>query len=147
MRTRIRDRREGHTVLVPQLQGSDQVAMLGDRQLGKPGNHKTAKTQLINCSGQKVRFYTAVAVICESRDYLDHHVEQFFVRFRSLSEKTVENYLRRDQPYDCAGSFKSEGLGIALFSAMSGDDPTGLQGLPLIALTSMLREAGLDVLD
>ena len=126
--------------------GSDQVAALENRLLGKPGNHAAAQEQLSSCSGREVQFYTGLALVCGSNDYQRQHVEPFTVRFRTLSAGRIESYLNREQPYDCAGSFKWEGLGIALFTELSGRDPTSLEGLPLIALTTMLLEAGLDVL-
>ena len=126
--------------------GSDQVAALGDKLLGKPGNHAAATEQLRSCSGRLVRFYTAVSVVCVERSFQRQHVEPFTVEFRSLSDQAIENYLRRDQPYDSAGSFRCEGLGIALFSRASGNDPSSLVGLPLISLTTMLKEAGIDIL-
>lgn len=126
--------------------GSDQVAAVGDQALGKPGNFHTAMRQLQDSSGQAVQFYTAVAVVCLHRKFERFHVEPFTVQFRSLSDVQIANYLRREQPYDCAGSFKAEGLGIALFEKMTGDDPTSLEGLPLIKLTELLAAAGLDVL-
>ncbi|MEH6589657.1 MAG: nucleoside triphosphate pyrophosphatase [Halioglobus sp.] len=126
--------------------GSDQVATVGGSILGKPGNHATAAGQLARSSGQSVLFYTAVALVCLETGFQCVHVEPFTVKFRQLSAKSIDNYLGIEQPYDCAGSFKCEGLGIALFESLSGNDPTSLQGLPLIALTSMLNKAGLSVI-
>lgn len=126
--------------------GSDQVASVRGRITGKPGNFDTALRQLQDSAGQTVMFYTAVALVCLNRDLERFHVEPFSVGFRALSEPQITSYLRREQPYDCAGSFKAEGLGIALFEQMSGNDPTSLQGLPLIRLTELLLEAGIDVL-
>ena len=126
--------------------GSDQVAALGDSLLGKPGNHPAACEQLQRCSGREVVFYTGLTVACEEKGLLNRHVEPFTVHFRTLSERAIENYLRREQPYDCAGSFKCEGLGITLFERLNGDDPTSLEGLPLISLTSMLLQVGYDIL-
>ena len=126
--------------------GSDQVASLDQHIMGKPGNKLTATEQLLACSGQAVRFHTGLAVRCENTGFQQVHVELFTVYFRHLSKRVIENYLERDQPFDCAGSFKCEGLGIALFSKMEGNDPTSLEGLPLITLTSILTLAGLDII-
>lgn len=126
--------------------GSDQVATSGGHFLGKPGNPENARQQLLGNSGQSVQFFTAVALVSTGRQLERLHVESTTVRFRQLSERQVEVYLRRERPYDCAGSFKVEGLGIALFESVEGHDPTALEGLPLIALTRMLLEAGVDVL-
>lgn len=135
-------------VLHPQalVIGSDQVAAIDDEVFGKPGNFKNAKAQLQASSGREVRFYTAVSLICLDRGLELFHVEQFSARFRALSDAHIENYLQREQPYDCAGSFKVEGLGIALFEKLVGDDPTSLEGLPLIKLTELLADAGVNVL-
>lgn len=119
--------------------GSDQIATLNGKTMGKPGNHETATAQLQACSGQEVLFLTGVALIRESSGSMQVHVEPFTVTFRTLSNATIENYLRTEKPYDCAGSFKCEGLGIALFSKLNGDDPTSLQGLPLISVVTMLN--------
>ncbi len=127
--------------------GSDQVASLGDRVMGKPGAYEAAFAQLRSSAGREVCFHTGLALHCAARGFERFHVEPFSVYFRELSDKSIENYLRMEQPYDCAGSFKWEGLGIALFERMAGDDPTSLEGLPLIALTDMLAAAGLPVLD
>ncbi|MEH6582156.1 MAG: Maf family protein [Halioglobus sp.] len=127
--------------------GSDQVAAVGERLLGKPGNHDAAREQLQHCSGRSVDFYTGIALVCAHSGHRDTHVEPFTVQFRSLTDRQIENYLLREQPYDCAGSFKCEGLGISLFCRLSGDDPTSLEGLPLISLTRMLFAAGYDILD
>ena len=122
--------------------GSDQVATLDGTLLGKPGTHSAAFEQLQNCSGRDVHFFTGVALVCASSGLVSTHVEPFKVRFRHLHDAQIENYLRREQPYDCAGSFKCEGLGIVLFEQLNGNDPTSLQGLPLIALTTMLNNSG-----
>ncbi len=127
--------------------GSDQVAALGDTVMGKPGGHEIAVTQLRASAGREVRFLTGLALHCASSGFERFHVEPYSVYFRELSDKSINNYLQIEQPYDCAGSFKWEGLGIALFARMAGDDPTSLEGLPLIALTGLLAEAGLPVLD
>jgi len=126
--------------------GSDQVAAVDDRVIGKPGTHARACEQLQDSSGREVRFYTGLALVCHRRSIERFHVEPFSVHFRALDQARIENYLQREQPYDCAGSFKCEGLGIALFTRMDGDDPTSLEGLPLITLTNLLAEVGVDVL-
>ena len=127
--------------------GSDQVAALGDTVIGKPGGHKAAFAQLRASAGRELAFHTGLALHCAASGFERFHVEPFSVHFRELSDKSIENYLQIEQPYDCAGSFKWEGLGIALFRRLAGDDPTSLEGLPLIALTGLLAEAGLPVLD
>ena len=126
--------------------GSDQVACVDGAIQGKPGGFEAARAQLQASSGSVVTFYTGVALVA-----LEHSLEQvttvpFRVHFRQLRDTEIEDYLRKEQPYDCAGSFKSEGLGIALFDAMEGEDPTALEGLPLITLSKMLSEAGMPVL-
>ena len=126
--------------------GSDQVASIDGHKIGKPGTFENATAQLQESSGKEVIFYTGVALVCVARDFEQFHVEPFKVRFRALSAKQIENYLRREQPYDCAGSFKAEALGIALFEQLSGNDPTSLEGLPLIKLNELLVKAGIDVL-
>jgi septum formation protein len=126
--------------------GSDQVADLQGRAIGKPGSHEKAVEQLCSMSGQSVVFHTAVAVVRKSTGYARSAVVPVTVRFRSLSHAEIETYLLTDQPYDCAGSAKIETMGIALLDAVTSDDPTALIGLPLIATCKMLREAGLDPL-
>lgn len=126
--------------------GSDQVATLGDMILGKPGNHARAGEQLALASGKKVTFYTGLCLLNSATDRCQIHCEPFNVYFRPLTETTIEHYLRREQPYNCAGSFKSEGLGIVLFEKLQGDDPNALIGLPLIRLVSMLMEEDMDPL-
>jgi len=127
--------------------GSDQVATLDGRVIGQPGEHGAAVSQLRACSGREVHFHTGLALVCESPEIQQVHVEPFAVHFRELSDRNIENYLKKEQPYDCAGSFKCEGLGIALFTKLCGDDPTSLEGLPLIALVNMLTSAGIDPLN
>jgi septum formation protein len=126
--------------------GSDQVAFVEGSILDKPGSFDRAKAQLRSSSGRVVQFYTAVALVCIDRGLEKLHVEPFTVRFRILNDIQITNYLHREQPYDCAGSFKIEGLGIALFEGLTGNDPTSLEGLPLIKLTELLTDVGLDVL-
>ena len=119
--------------------GSDQVATTGDDILGKPGNHEKAVEQLQYLSGKSVCFYTGLCLLNTETDTARVEVVPYTVHFRQLDDSQVENYLRADEPYNCAGSFKSEGLGITLFERMEGDDPSALIGLPLIQLTTMLR--------
>ena len=126
--------------------GSDQVADLEGEPLGKPGNHANALAQLRRMSGRTVVFQTALTVMCEATGFAQHELAPVRVRFRSLADEEIEAYLRAEQPYDCAGSAKSEGLGIALLDAIDSDDPTALVGLPLIRTCRMLRAAGLRVL-
>jgi septum formation protein len=123
--------------------GSDQVADLGGEPLGKPGQHERAVQQLRRMRGQTVVFQTAVAVVCAATGFEQVELAPVEVRFRDLSDEEIERYLRAEQPYDCAGSAKSEGLGIALLDAIHSDDPTALIGLPLIRTCRMLRAAGL----
>ncbi|WP_312843193.1 Maf family nucleotide pyrophosphatase [Diaphorobacter nitroreducens] len=123
--------------------GSDQVADLDGEPLGKPGNHERATAQLRRMRGKTVVFHTAVAVVCQDSRFEQVDLAPVRVRFRDLSDDEIERYLRAEQPYDCAGSAKSEGLGIALLDAIDSDDPTALIGLPLIRTCRMLRAAGL----
>ncbi len=126
--------------------GSDQVADLNGIPLGKPGTHERAVAQLRMMRGQTVIFQTAVAVVCLETGFAQSDLAAVRVRFRDLTDAEIEHYLRTEQPYDCAGSAKSEGLGIALLAAIESDDPTALIGLPLIRTCTLLRAAGLDVL-
>jgi septum formation protein len=123
--------------------GSDQVATTGDDILGKPGTHEKAVEQLKYLSGKRVCFHTGLCLLNTETDTADVAVVPFNVQFRQLEDSQIENYLQADKPYNCAGSFKSEGLGITLFERMEGDDPTALIGLPLIKLTTMLRKSGI----
>ena len=123
--------------------GSDQVADLAGQPLGKPGEHARAVQQLRQMRGQTVVFQTAVAVVCAAMGFEQVDLAPVEVKFRDLSDAEIERYLRTEQPYDCAGSAKSEGLGIALLDAIHSDDPTALIGLPLIRTCRMLRAAGL----
>ena len=123
--------------------GSDQVADLAGQPLGKPGNHERAVAQLRAMRGQTVIFQTAVSVVCQATGFKQSDLAAVEVRFRALEDDEIERYLRAEQPYDCAGSAKSEGLGIALLDAILSDDPTALVGLPLIRTCRMLRAAGL----
>jgi septum formation protein len=126
--------------------GSDQVADLAGEPLGKPGDHDRATAQLRRMRGQTLIFQTAVAVVCQATGFVQCDLAPVRVVFRNLSEAAIETYLRAEQPYDCAGSAKSEGLGIALLEAIDSDDPTALVGLPLIRTARMLRAAGVDLL-
>ncbi|MET0540859.1 MAG: Maf family nucleotide pyrophosphatase [Variovorax sp.] len=126
--------------------GSDQVADLAGEPLGKPGDHARATAQLRRMCGQTLVFQTAVAVVCRATGFLQRELAPVRVSFRQLSDAAIESYLRAEQPYDCAGSAKSEGLGIALLEAIHSDDPTALVGLPLIRTAAMLRAAGIDLL-
>ncbi|HET8711423.1 MAG TPA: Maf family protein, partial [Spongiibacteraceae bacterium] len=126
--------------------GSDQVASLDDRILGKPGNPENAKHQLHTCSGRRVEFLTGLCLLDSAAGSAKTIVEPFAVEFRHLSDDQIDNYLAREQPFDCAGSFKVEGLGIALFERLEGNDPNTLIGLPLIQLTTLLQQAGVRVI-
>jgi len=122
--------------------GSDQVADLDGDPLGKPGSHDAAVAQLRQMRGKTVVFQTAVAVVCAETGFEQVALAPVKVTFRVLGDAEIESYLRAEQPYDCAGSARSEGLGIALLDAIDSDDPTALVGLPLIRTCRMLREAG-----
>ncbi len=126
--------------------GSDQVADLGGEPLGKPGTHERAVAQLRRMRGQIVVFQTALAVVCLDTGFEAQDLAAVAVRFRPLSDQAIEDYLHAEQPYDCAGSAKSEGLGIALLESIDNDDPTALVGLPLIRTCRLLRAAGLPLL-
>jgi len=126
--------------------GSDQVADLDGQALGKPGNHERAVAQLRRMAGRPVVFQTAVAVVRRDSGFAQVDLAQVRVMFRPLSEHEIESYLRAETPYDCAGSAKSEGLGIALLESIENDDPTALVGLPLIRTCRLLSAAGIDVL-
>ncbi len=122
--------------------GSDQVADLNGEPLGKPGTHERAVEQLRRMRGQTVVFQTALAVVCLDSGFEAADLAPVRVRFRDLDDGEIERYLRAEQPYDCAGSAKSEGLGIALLDRIDSDDPTALVGLPLIRTCRLLRAAG-----
>lgn len=126
--------------------GSDQVAELDGRAIGKPGNHERAAIQLRSMSGRSVVFHTAVVVVRQATGFEIQSLVDVTVRVRALDEAEIEHYLRSEQPYDCAGSAKVETLGIALLDAVESDDPTALVGLPLIRTCAMLRAGGLDPL-
>ena len=126
--------------------GSDQVAELDGHTIGKPHTHAAATAQLRAMSGRSVAFHTAVAVVRGDRHFASVLSARVQVRFRTLDDGQIERYLLADQPYDCAGSAKSESLGIALLMSIDSDDPTALVGLPLIRTCELLRQAGLDPL-
>jgi len=126
--------------------GSDQVAVIGVEKVGKPGNHARAVEQLKRASGKVMEFFTGICVLNTTSGQIQQDVVPFTVQFRRLDEGTIKNYLLQEQPYNCAGSFKSEGLGIALLERMSGNDPTALIGLPLIRLIRMLEQEGVTVI-
>jgi septum formation protein len=125
--------------------GSDQVAELAGQPLGKPGTHERAQAQLRQMRGETVVFHTAVAVVCAQSGFEQLELAPVKVKFRQLTDDEIESYLRAEQPYDCAGSARSEGLGIALLDSIESDDPTALVGLPLIRTCRMLRAAGLKI--
>ena len=126
--------------------GSDQVADLEGEALGKPGNHANAVKQLQRMRGKTVIFQTALSVICLATGFEQTDLATVKVSFRDLTDAEIESYLKAEEPYDCAGSAKSEGLGIALLAAIDNDDPTALVGLPLIRTCHMLSAAGMKVL-
>ncbi len=126
--------------------GSDQIASLDGNHIGKPGNHASAVAQLRSMSGQELIFHTALSLYNSSTGNLQSRIVPTTVKIRHLTDAQIEHYLRKDLPYDCAGSARSEGLGIAIMESMTGEDPNALVGLPLIALTAMLFNEGWDVL-
>ncbi len=134
-------RREGAALVI----GSDQVATLDGEHIGKPGNHANALAQLKKMRGRETLFHTALCLLDSRGNEPVIQLEnvQTAVRLRDLPDDELDAYLRIEQPYDCAGSAKNEGLGIVLIESLRSDDPTALTGLPLIALTSMLRKAGI----
>lgn len=131
----------GHLII-----GSDQLAVANGKILGKPGTHESAVKQLSEISGQTVNFYTGLCLLNSQTGNLQSEVVPYDVVFRELTPEEIENYLLMEKPYDCAGSFKSEGLGIILFEKLIGDDPNTLTGLPLIQLVKMLKNEGVSVL-
>ena len=131
-----------HAVVI----GSDQVADLNGTPVGKPGTHVNAVMQLRRMRGQTVVFQTAVSVVCLESGFEQSSLLSVKVTFRDLTDNEIEIYLLTEQPYDCAGSAKSEGLGIALLASIDSDDPTALVGLPLIRTCQMLRAAGIPIL-
>jgi septum formation protein len=127
--------------------GSDQVADLHGEPLGKPGNHPNAVAQLQRMRGQTVVFQTAVAVVCQATGFAQSELAQVKVVFRDFSDESLQHYLHTEQPYDCAGSAKSEGLGIVLLERIDNQDPTALVGLPLLLTCRLLRAAGMPLYD
>ncbi|VAW80350.1 Maf-like protein YceF [hydrothermal vent metagenome] len=125
--------------------GSDQVAVCGEEVLGKPGDHERAYDQLNRLSGQRVDFLTGLCLLDATTDVARTDLVTYAVTFRKLTTEQIDRYLRAEQPYNCAGSFKSEALGISLFETMHGEDPNALIGLPLIRLVSWLNEAGIAI--
>lgn len=126
--------------------GSDQVAVIDGQILGKPGHHERAVAQLRLASGKRLDFFTGLCLLNTASSSLRVEVVSFGVVFRRLSDQQIENYLRREQPYHCAGSFKSEALGIALCERFDGEDPSALIGLPLIGLVRMLEQENMPVI-
>ena len=126
--------------------GSDQVAECDGEPVGKPGTHERACAQLARLSGRTVVFHTGVALVDATTGRARVECVDVASTYRTLSAAEIEHYLRREAPYDCAGSVRSEGLGIALFERIESDDPSALVGLPLIAVARMLREEGVDLL-
>ncbi len=139
-------RRKAEAVLVQHrdavIIGADQVAVLDDKVIGKPGNHARAVEQLLAASGKSMEFLTAVCVLDLSDRRRYEHVDRTVVHFRQFDRRLVEVYLERDKPYDCAGSFKAEGAGFVLFRSIDSEDPMGLIGLPMIWLADTLRSLG-----
>jgi len=125
---------------------SDQCATLDGKIIGKPGDHKNAVKQLQEARGRTVTFYTSLCVFNAATNQFEECIEPFYVYFRALTDKQIENYLQKEQPYNCAGSFKSEGLGISLFERLEGNDPNTLIGLPLIQLIKMLERFHVEVI-
>ncbi|MCX7512472.1 Maf family protein [Frateuria hangzhouensis] len=125
--------------------GSDQIAELDGHALGKPGSADAAQAQLAACAGREVRFHTGLCVFDTRDGRRRTHLDTTRVQFRPLADAEIARYVAREQPLDCAGSFKCEGLGVALFERIDSSDPTALVGLPLIALARLLREAGLAI--
>ena len=126
--------------------GSDQVAVRDGCIVGKPGNHENNVTQLAKVSGRRLEFRTGVCLLNSATGRVQCEVVPFAVVFRRLSPAQIESYVSKERPFDCAGGFRAEGLGLALFQSMQGDDPTALMGLPLITLVRLLHSEGVDVL-
>lgn len=126
--------------------GSDQVSVIDGAIIGKPHNHENAVKQLQNASGKTVTFYTGLCLYNASTDQYQSEVIPFNVVFRHLSQQQIERYLKKETPYNCAGSFKSEALGIVLFEKLEGEDPNTLMGLPLIRLVKMLEKENFSIL-
>ncbi|MCV6612610.1 MAG: Maf-like protein [Amphritea sp.] len=126
--------------------GSDQTAVINGQIIGKPGDHATAVQQLRDASGQKITFYTGLCLLNSATDRVQVETVPFHVHFRQLTDQMIENYLQLEKPYNCAGSFKSEGAGIALFERLEGEDPNTLIGMPLIRLIRMLENENMRVI-
>lgn len=126
--------------------GCDQVATLNKEQLGKPLNHQNATNQLRAMRGKKVTFHSALCLYNAESGNIQTEVVPYVVKFRKLTDEQIESYLAKEQPYHCAGSAKSEGLGIALMESMVGEDPNALIGLPLIKLVTMLQKEGVNII-
>ena len=126
--------------------GSDQVSVLDGKIIGKPHTHDNAVKQLHNASGRTVTFYTGLCLYNSATQQYQSDVVPFNVVFRELTDRQIENYLKKETPYNCAGSFKSEALGIILFEKLEGDDPNTLMGLPLIRLVKMLEKEDFSIL-
>ncbi|MEP2653100.1 MAG: Maf family protein [Paraglaciecola sp.] len=127
--------------------GSDQLASLNGKILGKPGDYTQAKQQLSMASGQTVKFYTGLCLLKSATNQIENLVDVFSVTFKKLSEKQIDTYLKIEEPFDCAGSFKSEGLGIVLFQSLNGTDPNSLIGLPLIKLIELFEKMDVDIFE
>ncbi len=140
--TTVSQQRPNHYVI-----GSDQLACFNQQILGKPGNLEKATEQLSILAGNTVQFYTGLCIAHQQSNQLVYLVEQFDVRFKPLTKRQISTYLAIEQPFDCAGSFKSEGLGIALFESLQGRDPNSLIGLPLIGLLDLFKQLGIDLFD
>ena len=125
--------------------GSDQLAVFDRKAIGKPGTYQAALEQLMSFSGQVVEFLTAVSVVCVQSGFTEQYTDRTQVCFRDLQNEEVERYLLKEKPFDCAGAFKAESLGIVLFERIASEDPTALIGLPLISTAAMLRRAGLQL--
>jgi septum formation protein len=138
---KIADRKSGALVI-----GSDQVAVYNGAIVGKPHSHDKAVEQLRSASGRAVTLYTGLALVNADTEHVQHEVIPYRVTFRSLTDAQIESYLRKEQPYSCAGSVRSEGLGIALLERFEGDDPNTLIGLPLIRLVRMLENEGVKII-
>jgi septum formation protein len=141
LKARALQRSHGDSLII----GSDQVASSGGQRYGKPGSHDNAARQLRELSGRTAIFDTGVSLLDTTNGRIQSRLVPCRVTFRTLDEPLIQRYLEKERPYDCAGAAKAEGLGIALIARMETDDPTSLIGLPLIALSEMLRNAGLQV--
>jgi len=126
--------------------GSDQVAVYDNQIIGKPGTYNKALQQLKKFSGNQVIFLTAVALVCHSSQFKEIAISKVIVNFKVLEDKQIKNYLLHDKPYDCAGSFKIESMGVSLFESVCSDDPTSLEGLPLIIVCNLLHRAGIEII-